>query len=153
MGYPRRGSFESTGGTGVERSGAAEKILFALTVLGAVVTVVAIAFFSLTGSGVGADLLLFTGGFLVGMVAATLLTRSQRRGRLVAAVVLLVIVVGCLALVLARPDWLVASVEHEPGWMRFATSLVSSMAGISLLRLFGVNLLRPRGDQASRRRV
>ncbi len=137
----------------MERSGAAEKILFALTVLGAVVTVVAIAFFSLTGSGVGADLLLFTGGFLVGMVAATLLTRSQRRGRLVAAVVLLVIVVGCLALVLARPDWLVASVEHEPGWMRFATSLVSSMAGISLLRLFGVNLLRPRGDQASRRRA
>ncbi len=137
----------------MERSGAAEKILFALTVLGAVVTVVAIAFFSLTGSGVGADLLLFTGGFLVGMVAATLLTRSQRRGRLVAAVVLLFIVVGCLALVLARPDWLVASVEHEPGWMRFATSLVSSMAGISLLRLFGVNLLRPRGDQASRRRA
>ncbi len=137
----------------MEQSGAAEKILFALTVLGAVVTVVAIAFFSLTGSGVGADLLLFTGGFLVGMVAATLLTRSQRRGRLVAAVVLLVIVVGCLALVLARPDWLVASVEHEPGWMRFATSLVSSMAGISLLRLFGVNLLRPRGDQASRRRA
>ncbi len=121
--------------------------------IGTLAIVVAIALFSLTGSGVGADLLLFTGGFLVGMVAATLLTRSQRRGRLVAAVVLLVIVVGCLALVLARPDWLVASVEHEPGWMRFATSLVSSMAGISLLRLFGVNLLRPRGDQASRRRA
>ncbi len=137
----------------MERSGAGGKVLVALTVLGAVVIVAAIAFFSLTGSGVGTDLLLFTGGFLVGMVAATLLTRSQRRGRLVAAVVLLVIVVGCLALVLARPDWLVASVEHEPGWMRFATSLVSSMAGISLLRLFGVNLLRPRGDQASRRRA
>jgi drug/metabolite transporter (DMT)-like permease len=137
----------------VYRPGSADKILFALTVLGAVVIVAAIAFFSLTGSGVGADLLLFTGGFLLGMVAATVLTRSRRRGRLVAAVVLLVIVVGCLALVLARPDWLVASVEHEPGWMRFATSLVSSMAGISLLRVFGVNLLEPRGDQASRRRA
>ena len=135
------------------RPGSADKILFALTVLGAVVIVAAIAFFSLTGSGVGADQLLFTGGFLLGMVAATVLTRSRRRGRLVAAVVLLVSIVGCFVLVLARPDWLVASVEHEPGWMRFATNLVSSMAGISLLRVFGVNLLGPRGDQASRRRV
>ena len=90
------------------RPGSADKILFALTVLGAVVIVAAIAFFSLTGSGVGADLLLFTGGFLLGMVAATVLTRSRRRGRLVAAVVLLVSIVGCFVLVLARPDWLAA---------------------------------------------
>ena len=137
----------------MERSGAGGKILFVLTVLGTVAIVVAIALFSLTGSGVGADLLLSTGGFVLGMVAVTLLTRSPRRGRLVAAVVLLVIVVCGLALVLARSDWLVAFVEHEPGWMRFATNLVSSMAGISLLRVFGVNLLGPRGDQASRRRV
>ncbi len=94
-----------------------------------------------------------TGGFVLGMVAVTLLTRSPRRGRLAAAVVLLVFLVGGLALVLARPDWLVDLVEHEPVWVRFATNLVGSMAGISLLRLFGVNLLRPRVDQASRRRV
>jgi hypothetical protein len=137
----------------VYRPGSADKILFALTVLGAVVIVAAIAFFSLTGSGVGADLLLFTGGFLLGMVAATVLTRSRRRGRLVAAVVLLVSIVGCFVLVLARPDWLAAFVEHEPGWTRFTTSLVSAMAGAALLRVYGVNLLGPRGDQASRRRV
>ena len=141
------------GGTGVERSGAGGKILVVLTVIGTVAIVVAIALFSLTGSGVGADPLLSTGGFVLGMVAVTLLTRSPRRGRLVAAVVLLVFLVGGLALVLARPDWLVAFVAHEPGWARFVTNLVSSMAGISLLRLFGVNLLGPRGDQASRRRV
>jgi hypothetical protein len=153
MGYPQRESFEPMRGAGVERSGAGGKVLVALTVPGAVAIVVAIALFSLTGSRVGADLLLSTGGFVLGMVAVTLLSRSPRRGRLVAAVVLLVIVVGGLALVLARPDWLVASVQHESGWMRFATNLVSSMAGISLLRVFGVNLLGPRGDQASRRRV
>jgi peptidoglycan/LPS O-acetylase OafA/YrhL len=137
----------------VYRPGSADKILFALTVLGAVVIVAAIAFFSLTGSGVGADLLLFTGGFLLGMVAATVLTRSRRRGRLVAAVVLLVSIVGCFVLVLARPNWLAAFVEHEPGWTRFTTSLVGAMAGAALLRVYGVNLLGPRGDQASRRRV
>ena len=137
----------------MERSGAGGKILVVLTVIGTVAIVVAIALFSLTGSRLGADLLLSTGGFVLGMVAVTLLTRSPRRGRLVAAVALLVIVVGCLALVLARPDWLVAFVEHEPGWMRFATNLVGSMAGISLLLVFGVNLLGLRGDQASRRRV
>ena len=109
----------------MERSGAGGKVLVALTVLGAVAIVVAIALFSLTGSRVGADLLLFTGGFVLGMVAVTLLTRSPRRGRLVAAVVLLVFLVGGLALVLARPDWLVAFVAHEPGWARSSpTSLV-----------------------------
>ena len=137
----------------MERSGAGGKILVALTVLGAVTIVVTIAVFSLTGSGFGADLLLSTGGFLLGMVAASVLTRSSRRERLVAAVVLLVSIVGCLALVLARADWLAAFVEHESGWARFTTSLVSAMAGAALLRVFGVNLLGPRGDQASRRRV
>ena len=97
------------GGTGVKRSGAGGKILAAMTVIGTLAIVVAIAFFSSTGSGLGTDLSLSTGGFVLGMLVVGSLTKSLRYGRLLAALVLVALIAGCLVLVLTRTAWQIAS--------------------------------------------
>ena len=137
----------------MERPGATEKVLPAATAFGAVLVVTAVIVFALTGSGFGADVLRFAGSFVLGMVLVGALTRSPRRGRLVAALVLLLSVGGFLLLILARPDWLLWSVRRDPGWAQFTSGLASSVVGSSLVRLFGFNPLGSRGVQASRRRV
>ena len=91
------------------RSGTGGKILAAMTVIGTLAIVVAIAFFSSTGSGLGTDLSLFTGGFVLGMLVVGSLTKSLRYGRLLAALVLVALIAGCLVLVLTRTDGLIAS--------------------------------------------
>lgn len=95
-----------------------QKIPAYITAVGALLIVVAVAFFSFTGSGFGGDLLFKAAGLAAGMVLALLLTRSPRRGRIVAALLLALLAVGCLALVLAAPDSLVAFAENNRGWAR-----------------------------------
>ena len=65
------------GATGVTRSGAGGEILAAMTVIGTLAIVVAIAFFSSTGSGLGTDLSLSTGGFMLGLLLVGLLSNSR----------------------------------------------------------------------------
>ena len=138
----------------MERPGAGGEILAALTVLGTLVIVVPIAFFSLTGSGSGTDLLLSTGGFVLGMLVVGLLTKSPRYGTLPTALVLVAFIAGCLVLVLTRPVWLIASVEKGTGGIRFVSDLVARVGGRvpdappSLLSVPG-----SRGSQPSQRRV
>ena len=98
------------GGTGAERSGAGGKILVAMTVIGTVAIVVAIAFFSLTGSGFGADLLRGIAGSVLGMTTVLLLTRAPRSVRRIAALLLLISFVGSLAFLLLQIALLYAGV-------------------------------------------
>lgn len=92
-----------------------------------------------------------TDGFLLGMAAVAALTRARRRGRLVAALLLLLCVTGPLAMILARPEWLLGFFDHESGWARFTSGLVSSVVAAAFVWLLGFSLPGPRGDQASRR--
>jgi hypothetical protein len=125
-----------------------------MTVIGTLAIVVAIAFFSLTGSGLGTDLLLSTGGFELSMLVVGLLTKSPRYGALLAALVLVALIAGCLVLVLTRPVWLIASIGKGTGRVRFVSGLVASLAGASLARLLSLlNVPGSRESQPSRRRV
>ena len=141
------------GGTGVERSGAGGKILVAVTVLGAVAIVVAIAVFSLTGSGFGADLLRGITGSVLGMTTMLLSTRSPRSGRHIAALLLLITFVGSLAFLLLQIALLYAGVGEGNTGTRFVGAFLGFAMGASLARVMGINPMGTRGDQASRRRV
>ncbi len=136
---------------------AAERLLFLLSALGTVLTFAVVVLFAVTGSGLASDLLRSVAGAVLGVATVQLLTRSPRRGRRVAAVLLLASVAGILVFLLAQ----VASLYVSPsaafgeggGWVGFFLSLLSWAAGASLARLMGVHPLGPRGDQTSRRRV
>ena len=128
----------------------AEKVLFTLTALGGLLTVAAVALFALAGSGFGSDLLRHAAGFALGLSAVMLLTRSPERGRRVAALLLLVSLIGTimLALVFVEPS----ANGREQDDPEFLTGLLVSAAIASIWRLLGVNPRGPRADQASRRR-
>ncbi len=129
-----------------------EKMLLVLTAIGAGLVVVALALFALTGSGFVPDLLRGTAGAMLGMLTVQLLTRSPRRGRRAAALLLLASAVGSLAFLLKEVVLMSATTEGERGGIGFVISFLSWTAGASLARLLGVNPLGPRGSQTSRRR-
>jgi hypothetical protein len=134
----------------------AEKVLPGITAAGVMLIVVAVAYFSLSGSGVGGHLLSGAAGSAVGGLAASALVGSPRRGRLAAVLLLALIVVGCPALVLAASGALVTAIEEHEGWVVFFCGLLGAAFGAALLRLFGWSpsgARRARRDaQASRRR-
>ena len=88
-----------------------EKVLAVVTAVGALLIVVAVVFFSFTGSGVGRDLFLGTLGFVCGMALVSLLTRSPVNGRLVALSLLALLVTACLALFLTAPGLIQPLIE------------------------------------------
>ena len=133
------------------RYGAVEKMLFPLTAVGGLLTVIALAFFALTGTGFGADLLRGAAGMVLGMMTVQLLTRSSRNGGRIAALLLLATVVGLLAFALTLVSFS-GAVEEATGGFRFVPSFLVSAAVASVLRLLGVNPMGPRGGQVSRRR-
>ncbi len=136
---------------------ATERLLFLLSALGTALIVAVVVFFALTGSGLASDLLRSVAGAVLGVAAVQLLTRSPRRGRRVAAVLLLASVAGILVFVLAQIASLyvspAAAVDGGRGGVGFFLSLLSWAAGASLARLASVNPMGPCGDQASRRRA
>jgi hypothetical protein len=135
-----------------ERRGTSEKVLFVLTALGALL-VVALALFALSGSRFVPDLLRGGIGSVLGMPTVWLLTRSPRRGRRIAALVLPASSLGTassLVTQIVSPPADTDDGRHGPG---FVASFIGCALGASLWRLLDINPLGPRGDQAPRRRV
>ena len=136
------------------RFGTVEKVLLFLTALGASLTVVALALFAVNGSGFVPDFLRGVAGSVLGMTTVLVLTRSPRRGRRTAALLLLVSLIGFCALLISAVVSPVSAAEAREGTggTGFVTSFLGWMIGPSLLRLLGFNLLGPPGDRAPRRR-
>ena len=126
-----------------------EKVLFFLTALGGLLTVVALALFALGGSGFVPDLLRGVAGSVLGMTTVLVLTRSPRKGRRIAALLLLASIVGFLVLLLV----VIASASAGQGQdgTSFIASFLGWTMGTSLGRLLGFNPLGPLGGRAPRR--
>ena len=136
------------------RLGMVEKVLVFLTALGASLTVVALALFAVNGSGFAPDFLRGVAGSVLGMTTALVLTRSPRRGTRIAALLLLVSLIGFCALLISAVVSPVSAAEVRKGTdgTGFIPNFLGWMIGPSLLRLLGFNLLGPRGARAPPRR-
>lgn len=114
-----------------------EKALLAVTAVGASLIFAAVAYFSLTGSGFGGDLISGAAGFALAWCSSPCSCALRGSGRLIAASLFVLLVVGCL--VLATPDLLLALVEDHPGRERFLSGFVGATVFATLLRSFGMN--------------
>ena len=126
-----------------------EKVLLLLTALGALLTVVALALFAGNGSGFVPDFLRGVAGSVLGMTTVLMLTRSPRRGRRIAALLLLVSLIGFCALLISAVVSPVSAAGARGGreGTDFVTNFLGWMIGPSLLRLLGFNLLGPRAPR------